>query len=96
MEGNPRHFDGRLRRVETYLRDYRRIEGVMLPFVAETRIENVPGGHSMTIEKVMLNDRIDERAFARPQALSAAALSSVPKMLVLPTPQHGSSAPKGS
>lgn len=95
LEGNPRHFDGRMRRVETYLSDYRRIEGVMLPFVAETRIENVPGGHRMTIEKVVLNDRIDESSFAKPQALSAAALSSVPKMVVLPTPQHGSSVPKG-
>jgi hypothetical protein len=43
----------------------------------------------------VLNDRIDESAFAKPQALSAAALSSVPKMVVLPTPQHGSSVPKG-
>jgi hypothetical protein len=95
MEGNPRHFDGRMRKVATYLRDYRRVEGVMMPFAAETRIENVPGGHSMTIEKVVLNDKIDESAFVKPQALTAAAMPTLPKMITLPTAAHGSSSPKG-
>ena len=44
MEGNPRHFDGQMRKVETYLRDYRRVEGVMLPFVAETASKACAGG----------------------------------------------------
>jgi hypothetical protein len=95
MDGNPRHFDGRMRKVETYLRDYRRVEGVQMPFVAETRIESVPGGHSMTIEKVVLNEKIDASAFAKPQSLTAAAMPNVPKMFTLPTPSHGGSLPKG-
>jgi hypothetical protein len=95
MEGNPRHFDGRMREVQTYLRDYRRVEGVMMPFVAETRIEGVPGGHSMTIEKAVLNEKIDESAFLKPQALTAAAMPPMPKMVTLPTQAHGSSSPKG-
>jgi outer membrane lipoprotein-sorting protein len=95
MEGNPRHFDGQMRKVETYLRDYRRVEGVMLPFVAETRIEGVRGGHSMTIEKAELNDKIDDSAFAKPQALTAATMPAMPKMVTLPAAAHGSSSPKG-
>jgi hypothetical protein len=87
MEGNPRHFDGHMRKVETYLRDYRRVEGVMVPFVAETRIESVPGGHSITIEKVVLNEKIDESAFAKPQSLTAAVMPAVPKMITLSTPK---------
>ncbi len=83
MDGNPRRFDGRMRKVETYLRDYRRVEGVMMPFVAETRIEGVPGSHSMTIEKVVLNEKIDDGAFTKPQSLSAAAMPTVPKMVTL-------------
>lgn len=95
MEGNPRHFNGRMRKVQTYLRDYRRVEGVMVPFVAETRIESVPGGHAMTIEKVVLNEKIDDGAFGKPQSLSAAAMPTVPKMVTLPPAGSASSAPKG-
>jgi len=95
MEANPRHFDGRMRKVATYLRDYRRVEGVMMPFVAETRIEGVPGGHNMTIEKAVLNEKLDESAFAKPQALTAAAMPKMPKMVTLPTAEHGASSPKG-
>jgi hypothetical protein len=95
MEGNPRHFNGRMRKVETYLRDYRRVEGVMVPFVAETRIESVPGGHSMTIEKVLLNEKFDDGAFAKPQSLSAAAMPTLPKMVTLPPAAHASGSAKG-
>jgi len=86
VEGNPRHFDGRMRKVETYLRDFRRVEGVMVPFVAETRIDSVSGGHSMTIEKVVLNERIDDGVFAKPQSLTAAAMPTLPKVITLPAP----------
>jgi hypothetical protein len=93
MDGNPRHFDGRMRKVETYLRDYRRVGGVMVPFVAETRIEGVPGGHSMTIEKVVLNEKIDEGAFAKPQSLSAATMPAAPKMVTLAPAAHTGGTP---
>jgi hypothetical protein len=83
MDGNPRRFDGQMRKVETYLRDYRRVEAVTVPFVAETRIEGVPGGHSMTVEKVALNEQIADDAFAKPQSLSAAAMPTAPKMVTL-------------
>lgn len=83
MDANPRHFDGQMRQVATYLRDYRRVDGVMIPFVSETQIERVPGGHKMTIEKVVLNEKIDDSAFAKPRALTAAELPQLPKMAKL-------------
>jgi hypothetical protein len=84
MEGNPRHFDGQMRKVETYLRDYRPVQSVTIPFVAETRVERVPGWHSMTIEKVMLNDKLDKATFAKPRTLTAAEMPPMPKMVNMP------------
>ena len=83
MEAEPRRFDGQMRKVETYLRDYRRVDGVMIPFVAETRIEHVPGGHNMTIEKVLLNEKIEDSLFGKPRSLTAAELPQLPRMAKL-------------
>jgi hypothetical protein len=84
MEGNPRHFDGQMRKVETYLRDYRQVQSVTIPFVAETRVDRVPGGHSMIIEKVMLNDKLDAATFTKPRKLTAAEMPPMPKMVDMP------------
>ena len=84
MEGEKHRFDGQMRRVETYLRDYHRVERLMIPYVAETHVERVAGGHSMTIEKVVLNPKIDDSEFAKPRSLTAAELPPLPKMVKLP------------
>src|SRR5205807_1838884 len=39
IEGSPRRFDGKMRRVASYLRDYRKVNGVLFPFVSETWVE---------------------------------------------------------
>jgi hypothetical protein len=96
MEDDPRRFDGRMRKVETYLRDYQRVEGVMIPFVAETRIEGMTGGHNTTIDKVVLNEKIDDSAFAKPAPLTAAELPRDPKMVILPPGESGAHASPGS
>ena len=86
VEGDPRRFDGHMRKVETYLRDYRKVEGLTIPFVAETHVEHVVGGHSMTIEKVVLNQKIEDSAFAKPAALTAADMPAMPRMVRLGEP----------
>ena len=98
MEANPRRFDGQMRKVETYLRDYRRVDGgLMIPFVAETRIERVPGGHSMMIEKVVLNEKIADSAFARPQSLTAAVMPGrTPNFITLPGNSGAPAAPQNA
>jgi outer membrane lipoprotein-sorting protein len=73
IEGNPRRFDGKMRSVETYLHDYRSVDGLMIPFVSETRVQGARASHDMTLEKVELNPRIEDSAFAKPQMLTAAA-----------------------
>jgi outer membrane lipoprotein-sorting protein len=93
IEGDRRRFDGQMRRIETYLRDYRRVEGLTIPFVSETRVERVAGGHAMTIEKVVLNPKIDDSAFAKPASLTAAELPPLPRMVKLGAATEAAPAP---
>jgi outer membrane lipoprotein-sorting protein len=66
VENHPRHFDGKMRSVETYLSDYRTVEGVVIPYLSETRVQGVRATHKMMIEKVALNQKLDDTLFAEP------------------------------
>ncbi len=66
IEDPQRRMDGKMRNVETYYRNYTRIGGVMIPFVFETVVEKFTPSHKITVEKVALNPKIDDNAFARP------------------------------
>jgi hypothetical protein len=66
MEGNPRRLDGKMRRVENYLRDYRKVDDVLIPFVSESKVETAPTRRKMTIEKVVLNPPLEDRVFGKP------------------------------
>ncbi|TLZ33998.1 MAG: outer membrane lipoprotein-sorting protein [Gammaproteobacteria bacterium] len=68
IEGNPRRFDGKMRRVESYLRDYRKVNGVLFPFVSETWVEGARQTRKMTVEKVALNPPLEDHLFAKPVA----------------------------
>jgi len=70
IEGHPRRFDGTMRPLETYLSDYRTVDGVVIPYVSETRVQGVPATHKMTIEKVALNQRLDDSLFAKPGSVA--------------------------
>lgn len=61
-----RRLDGKLRPVFTYLRDYRPVEGLMIPHLLETTVEGVPGSEKIRIEKVTLNPALDEDRFTKP------------------------------
>jgi outer membrane lipoprotein-sorting protein len=73
IEGHPRHFDGRMRQVETYPSDYRSVDGLMIPYVAETRLEGVRQSHKLTVEKVAVNPVLSDSLFSKPQSLPAPA-----------------------
>jgi hypothetical protein len=70
IEGHPRRFDGTMRPVETYLSDYRSVDGLMMPYVSETRVGGVSASHKMTIEKVALNPRLDDALFSKPGSVA--------------------------
>jgi hypothetical protein len=67
MDGEPRRINGKEHAVQTYLRDYRSVSGLMIAHRLETTLEGVPGSESIYVEKVALNPMWDDTRFAKPQ-----------------------------
>ena len=71
IEGTPRKLDGKMHNVEVYYRNYSSTNGLKIPLVLETVVENVQPTRKITIEKVVVNPKLEENDFARPQTWSA-------------------------
>jgi hypothetical protein len=67
VEGSQRRMDGRMRNVWIYQRDFRPVQGVMIPFVLETAVDGYRGTHKTLIEKVTVNPKLDEGLFGKPR-----------------------------
>jgi outer membrane lipoprotein-sorting protein len=68
IDGIPRRMDGRMHDVWIYQRDFRKVDGLMMPFVLETAVDGYPGTHKMLIEKAAVNPKLDDARFAKPKA----------------------------
>ena len=68
VEGAPRRMDGRMRNVWIYQHDFRKVDGLMMPFLLETAVDGYPGMHKMSIEKVAVNPKLDDARFGKPHA----------------------------
>jgi|SRR5450631_214425 hypothetical protein len=68
VEGAPRRMDGRMRTVWIYQRDFRSVQGVMVPFVLETAVDGYRETHKMVIEKAEVNPKLNDALFAKPGA----------------------------
>jgi outer membrane lipoprotein-sorting protein len=71
VEGMPRRLDGKMRSVWIYQRDFRSVQGLMVPYLYETAIESNPHTHRMVIESVAVNPALEDARFAKPQVLVA-------------------------
>lgn len=78
VEGQNRRFDGIEHPVEVYYRDYRSVSGLKIPFVLETKVLPLAGpakgdkpfsvpGEKITIEKVVINPKLDDALFSKPE-----------------------------
>lgn len=67
IDSKPRLWDGKLRQVSTYFRDYKPVQGLLIAHRLETVVEGVPGSESIYVEKVALNPTLTDQRFARPQ-----------------------------
>lgn len=67
VEGTPRRLDGKYHPVSTYLRDYRSVNGLMMPFLLETSVEGVRDNEKIEIETIVSNPKLDETKFAMPR-----------------------------
>ncbi|HVO21370.1 MAG TPA: hypothetical protein VMU15_19060 [Anaeromyxobacter sp.] len=68
VEGIPRRMDGKMRTVWVTERDYRPVNGLMVPFMLETAVDGSPDTHKMIVEKVALNPQLDDALFEKPRA----------------------------
>jgi hypothetical protein len=68
VEGSARRMDGRMHPVFVYQRDFRSVQGLMVPFVLETAVDGYKDTHKMVIEKVGLNPILDDTLFVRPKS----------------------------
>ena len=66
VEGTPRRMDGKMRPVSIYLRDYRSVNGLKVPYVIETAVEGNKDTHKIFIESVAVNQKLDDALFAKP------------------------------
>jgi hypothetical protein len=82
IEGQPRRLDGKDHPVEVYYRDYRPVGGLQVPFVLETKVLPLAGPSQrvkeipvpverISVEKVVLNAKLDASLFSKPQVNTA-------------------------
>lgn len=67
VEGAPQQMDGRAHAVWVYQRDFRQVQGVMIPFVLETAVDGYPDTHKMVVEKADINPALSDSLFTKPQ-----------------------------
>ena len=67
IDGAPRRLNGTYHPVETYLRDYKSVGGLMIPYVLETAVEGVQQREKILIESVVVNPRLEDSRFAKPE-----------------------------
>lgn len=61
-----RRMDGKDKPVFTVLKDYRKVDGVLLPFATETRVEGVPDAQRIVLEHVAVNEAVADMHFLKP------------------------------
>lgn len=66
VEGTPRRMDGKMRTVWIYLRDYKDVKGLMIPYVIETEVQGYKDTHKMIIESVVVNPKLEDSLFTKP------------------------------
>jgi outer membrane lipoprotein-sorting protein len=66
VEGTPRRMDGKMRPVWIYLRDYKSVNGLMIPYVIETAVQGYKDTHKLIVENVVVNLKLDDSLFTKP------------------------------
>jgi hypothetical protein len=67
MDVAPRRMDGKMHPVQTYFSDYKSVNGLMIPYSVETRVEGKRDAERMIVERVALNPTLDSLRFAKPE-----------------------------
>jgi outer membrane lipoprotein-sorting protein len=67
-EDPPRRMDGKMHKVYTALKDYRKEQNVMVPHLLENWVEGYHDVHKTEIESVVINPKLDDAMFKKSQA----------------------------
>lgn len=67
VEGTPRRLDGKYHPVAVFLRDYRSVNGVMMPYLMETTVEGVKDTEKIKFEEIVSNPKLNAAQFAMPR-----------------------------
>ena len=67
IDGTPQRMDGKLHDVHVAQRDFRTVNGVVIPFVLETSVDGYPDTHKLLVEKAVVNPKFDAGTFAKPK-----------------------------
>ena len=68
VEGS-RRLDGKIRPVWTTFRDYRSVDGLMIPHVLETTVDGTNGAEQIRVERVVVNPKLGDARFAKPEVV---------------------------
>jgi len=77
VEGIPRRMDGKMHKVWVTQRDFRSVQGLMIPFVCDTAVEGYPQTHALTLQSVIVNRPVDDARFTK-AAMSVTAPVAAP------------------
>jgi hypothetical protein len=61
-----RKVSGKTRTLSTYFRDYKPVDGLMIPHLIETRKDGTKDVEKIIIDKVILNPKLEDARFAKP------------------------------
>jgi len=67
IEGTPRRLDGKNHAVATYLRNYKSVNGLVMPYLLETAVDGVTSKERIQIESIVSNPKLDDSQFAMPR-----------------------------
>src|SRR5215469_3414401 len=72
ISGPQRRMDGKMHNVYVYQRDFRSVNGLMIPFTLETAVDGYRGTHKTVLESVVVNPKLEDSLFTKPQVAAAA------------------------
>jgi len=67
IDGAPRRLDGKFHNVEVYYRDYRKIDGLTMPYLTESKTEDVKQTERIIVDKIVVNPPLAADQFAKPK-----------------------------
>jgi hypothetical protein len=77
VEGTPRRMDSKMHRVFVYQRDFKPVQGLVMPYLCETVVDGYPQTHRMVVETISVNKTLADARFSRPEAGQSPPVAAV-------------------